>query len=657
MQRFLLTISFGLFLIHSSAQNRTIDSLISSLKSQKVDSNIYKTSLLVAKAYADSAYDKSLIYFKRALDVAEKSRDRKKVAHIFHQIGSMYQRKGEFSQALVNYNNALEIHKFLKNKRGIGQLLNDIGLIYKTWGKYDNALENYFNALKLFDEIGDDVNCAMASNNIGQIYYYRSEFEKSIEYFKKYLEVNKKNNAPRAVAGAANNIASAYMEIGKLDDALSFFVRSMRIYDSLKIKIGVAIIKDNIGSLFLRKKQYNDALLYNSEALKIFEEIGSQPRICASLLNVGLAYSKLNQPEIAINYLNRSLNIALSIKQKETQKEVYEALSEVYFQTKQYEKSLLDYKLYVQIKDSLLNAETIGKIESVQAEYESQKKEKELAEINHKLHNQKILAIISAGLFILFLFLMALIARENLHKKKIISSSESKTKNLYGIIHKAKLYLLSNQNNRLDLSTYFEKSWQVKSREDNPVSILSSIKDSYVLIALVSKGSLTDNMDIVELSVFDFLNTFSGLSESQSIKEQYYNFLLKESVWQKISDDNMLMNIDFWCFNKETHQHKYYGMLNAFYVNKDQKLFNLGDHSSGWQKVDKGDRFYFYTTTHLNVFNQNEQDLFQNTLSKTIANTLNIAFEEQKEIFRNSLELIDAGNESRFDITLVALMV
>ena len=172
----LTSVLFYIIAINGFAQTNTIDSLISSLKVQRVDSNKYYTCIKIAKYYSDSAYDKSLIYFNKALDVAEKSSDRKKVAHIYHQIGSMYQRKGEFPTALKNFKNALEIHEYLNNKRGIGQLLNDIGLIYKTWGKYDKALENYINALKIFDEIGDSGNGAMASNNIGQIFYYRSEY-------------------------------------------------------------------------------------------------------------------------------------------------------------------------------------------------------------------------------------------------------------------------------------------------------------------------------------------------------------------------------------------------------------------------------------------------------------------------------------------------
>jgi tetratricopeptide (TPR) repeat protein len=657
MQRLGLAILFVFFSFQSQAQNRTIDSLFNSLNQQRADSNIYKAYIRIADAYADSSYDKSLFYFNKALNLAEKSSERKRVAHVYHKIGSLYLKKGEFPTALQNFTNALEIHEYLNNKRGIGQLLNDIGLIYRTWGKYDKALENYFKALKLFDEIGDEVNGAMASNSIGQIYYYRSEYETSIEYFKRYLGVNKKNKAPRAVAGAANNIASAFLELEKYDQALEYYVRSMRIYDSLGIKIGVAIIKDNIGSLFIKKKQYNDALLYNSAALSIFEEIGSKPRICASLQSVGLAYSKLDQFDLALKYLNRSLSLALSIKQKETQKDVYSALTDVYIKTKQYEQALSSYKRFVEIKDSLLNSESIEKIETIQAEYAAQKKEKELAEINQKLHFQKILTMSSIGLFILFIFLTALIIRENRFKRKIIKNAEGKTSNLYSIIGKTAQNLLSLQNGKDDLISYFKRFWQINSRENSESTISFLYNDSILFVALLSKDNPSVNVDIIKLSIFDFFHTLKNLDSSVSIKEQYHNFMKDNSVWQNHITEEMQINVDFWCIKKDCSQHQYHGALSAFHVDNQHQISDLRNNTTGWLKVTNGDRFYLYTSNCLSAFNQNERELFQNTLRKTIAKTIDLSFDEQKEIFSNSLELIEAGNDVRLDISIAAFMV
>jgi len=657
MRHLIIYITFGVFSFSGIAQDRTIDSLINSLKDEKVDSIVYKTCLKVAKFYTDSAYDKSLLYLNKALSLAERSNDRNRVAHVYHQIGNAYQRKGEFSLALVNLNNALEIHNFLNNKKGAGQLLNDIGLIYRAWGKYDKALENYIKALVLFDEIGDSMYGAIALNNIGQIYYFREEYDKSIEYFKKYLAVNKKSNTQRAVAGAANNIASAYLELKKYDDALDYYVRSMRIYDSLGIKLGVAIIKDNIGSLFLRKQQYNNALLYHLDALKFFEDLGSPPRICASLQSIGLVYSKLNNTELAIRYLNRSLSIAIKLKQKETQKAVYEALSDVYLQTKNHEKSLLNYKLYVQIKDSLLNAETFGKIETIQAEYDAQKKEKELAEINHQLYNQRIIIIISTGLFILFAFLILLFVRENIQKKKTILNSTIQTLNLYNLLDKTGSYLYSLQNKQELLSSVFEKKWTVHLNHESQHKYFLFQKDSFFCFAFISFQNLKGTSSLLYLSLSDFYNSLPHIYPDMDLKMLYHNFILNESNWNIVFENTDSFNIDFWIYNQDSQQTQYFGSNNAYFLNNENVLTNLKNLNKKELNCNHGDRFYFFTSNTHSPSEESDLDLTYETLSKTIAKSSKISFEEQKEIFCNTLELIKAGDEYQRDISIFAFMI
>jgi len=656
MYRLFSCLFLAIFTLQSYAQDRTLDSLINRIKSERIDSDYYKTCIKIASIYSDSSYNKALDYYNMALNVAERSSDRKKVAHVYHQIGYMYQRKGEFPTALTNLKNALAIHEYIKNKKGIGQLLNDIGLIYRTWGKYEQALDNYFKALMLFDEIGDVGNGAMASNNIGQIYYYREEYVKAIDYFKKYLQVNIKNKAPRAIAGASNNIASAYMELENYDEALNYFVRSMRIYDSLGIKLGVAVIKDNIGTLFLRKKQYNDALLYHTDALKFFEETGSQPRLCYTLQNIGLVYTKLNKPDLAIEYLNRSLDLALKLKQRETQKDVHEALSDVYSRTKNYEQAFLNYKRYVQINDSLINAETVGKIESIQAEYEAQKKEKELSEINQKLHNQKIVLILSAGLFLLFIFFIVLFIRENFHKKRTIANSKEQTRSLYSLLSRTGNYILQIQNRQYISTSLFSKNWSINPESESQYPFLSYQINSYHCFAYGSSNNPTKGSNLIYLSVFDFFNSMNKIDEALNIHDDYQRFIASDHRWKEIFEEEIdAIGIDFWIYSNELKLLRYFGSSNAYIVNSEKQIKPLNNGNG--LTVNTGDRFYLFTTNFNDTFNSPDGALLQETLSKTILKTIDLSFEEQREIFKNSLELIKAGDEYQSDISIFAFMV
>lgn len=652
MRRALILLLLSATCLFGFAQNNQIDSLINSLKTEKTDSNIYNTYLKIAEIYKDSAYDKSLDYFNKALNIVERSRERKKVADVYHNIGYIYLTKGEFPLALSNLNNAKDILEFIKDKEGVGQILNDIGLIYKTWGKYEKSIENFLQALKIFDETGNEKFIAVVSNNIGQIYYYRNDFERAIPFFSKYLEFNKKIKNPRAVAGAANNIASAYLEQGKLDDALNYYVKSMRIYDSLGIKVGVAIIKDNIGSLYIRKEQYNDALLYNTEAAKIFEELGSQSRLCASLQCVGLAYARLNQPELALNNLNKGLEIAQKLNQKETIKDIFETQTEIFIQKKDFEKAFASYKQFTEIKDSLLNSETINKIETIQAEYESQKKEKELAEVNQKFQNQKTLGLIAVGVIVVFLFLTSLVIRENQNKRKINKISEEKLNNINKAIRKIAANHINSQIEAINSLSFFSKHWLVNSN-NNHLVFIPFYKEPNIYFGLISKGFNAENEEIFILALIDFFKT--SFSQNQSIKEQFSAFLTKDETWNKFNIDKQILNIDFWAYNTLTNHHIYSGNISAFHINEANQINDLSKSANVLMELKKEDRLFFCTSNNLNSFILSDQNSIQNTLNKIIEKSVDLSFDQQKEIIENSLELIEAGHGQNAQISILAI--
>lgn len=657
MRKTLSIILFTTLFNLCNAQLNPIDSILISIKEEKIDSNIFNAYLKIAEYYKDSAFDKTLDYYHKALDLVETTNERKKVASVYHSIGSMYLVKGELPSALLNYNNALTILDFLKEKEGVGRILNDIGLVYKTWGKYEKAIENFHRALNIFDETGNEDFIALVSNNIGQIYYYRNEFEKAIPFFKKYYDVNVKNKKTRAAAGAANNIASALMEQNKYDDALKYYVISMRIYDSLNVKVGVAVIKDNIGSLFIRKEQYNDALTYSSEASKIFQELGSQSRLCASLQNVGLAYTKLKKSELALKYLNQSLDLSIKLNIPETKKSVYETLSEVYSQKKDFEKALLNYKLFIGLKDSLVNSETIGKIESIQAEYESSRKEKELAEVTKKLSNQKILGLISVGVIILFLFLTSLIIRENQTKKSIIKTFDLRLNNLYKILEKINKEHLLQNNDIYGSSSFFNNKWLVKAINENQLTYIPFYKNKSLYLAFLSKDFETENVEVIKLAIVDFLNSYHNESHELSIKEQFSKFIVNNETWNPFVIDKQILNIDFWCFNNASNQHIYSGNISAFLINENKKVTDLSQTAQQNYQLKQGDRLFFCTSNSLNSFILSYQNNIQNTLRKTIEKSVDLNFEHQNEILENCIDLFRSEYGQNTIISILAIQV
>jgi tetratricopeptide (TPR) repeat protein len=398
-----------------------IDSLKQLEKSAPHDSIRIKILSEIAIAYSDSSYAKSINTWKEALAIANKLRDRQQMGDIHHQIGYILYQQGEFKNALQEYNNALSVYNYISNKQEVARVYNDIGLVYKTWGRYELAIESFIKGLELFEEIPDEEGMAMVSNNIGQIHFFREDYNKAISYFNTYLTINEQNKRPRAVAGASNNIAAAYMELKNYNQALSYYNKSLSIYDSLDLTIGVAILSDNIGMLHTNKNNFKEALKHHFKALKLFNSLNSQSRISYTLKNIGVAYYMLGDYNNSDKYLLQAKDLAIHYQQKETEKEIYYNLCNVYEAKKQPAKALKYYKLMTAIKDSLFTAETTKNIASIELQYEAEKKEREFRYIQQKLEQQKMFRVITGSIIIIILALMVLLIIDNNRKRVLIS--------------------------------------------------------------------------------------------------------------------------------------------------------------------------------------------------------------------------------------------
>lgn len=398
-----------------------IDSLKQLEKSAPHDSIRIKILSEIAIAYSDSSYAKSIDTWKEALAIANSLRNRQQMGDIHHQIGYILYQQGEFKNALQEYNNALSVYNFISNKQEVARVYNDLGLVYKTWGRYELAIENFIKGLELFEELTDVEGMAMVSNNIGQIHFFREEYDKAISYFSTYLTINEQNKRPRAVAGASNNIAAAYMELKNYNQALSYYNKSLNIYDSLKLTIGVAILNDNIGMLQTNKNNFNQALKHHFKALELFNSLNSQSRLSYTLKNIGVAYYMLGDYNNSDKYLLQAKDLAIHYQQKETEKEIYYNLSNVYKAKKQPAKALEYYKLMTAIKDSLFTAETNKNITSIELQYEAEKKEREFRYIQQKLEQQKMFRVITGSIILIILTLMILLIIDNNRKRLLIS--------------------------------------------------------------------------------------------------------------------------------------------------------------------------------------------------------------------------------------------
>ncbi|MCG8696962.1 MAG: ATP-binding protein, partial [Bacteroidales bacterium] len=148
--------------------------------------------------------------------------------------------------------------------------------------------------------------------------------------------------------------------------------------------------------------------------------------LCEANVNLGSAYLLINKTDSALYYAKKGLEQASQSGNVKLKKEAYHILNKVYDKTYNSKQAYFYYKNYVNLKDSLFNAENVRNVTSLQNKHEFEK-EKNLLEAEQEkkdalqaadLKRQKAIRNTTFGGLIIVMILAIVILRSFIQKRK-----------------------------------------------------------------------------------------------------------------------------------------------------------------------------------------------------------------------------------------------
>ncbi|MBL4624457.1 MAG: AraC family transcriptional regulator [Flavobacteriales bacterium] len=157
-------------------------------------------------------------------------------------------------------------------------------------------------------------------------------------------------------------------------------------------------------------ENYDSALTYFDEALLLSQEDGHQYNIAMISINKAAVFQELNRHEESNTLVKKGLELALRIKAKNLVRDAYKVLFELNQKQEMYDEAFKYHLLFSQTNDSIYSEESNRKINEMQIVYETEKKERQIAQLNierrlkeAELRVQKRLLLGLTGGFILVL--------------------------------------------------------------------------------------------------------------------------------------------------------------------------------------------------------------------------------------------------------------
>lgn len=412
----LLTILFLYFFLFAHSQNHIIDSLQTQLNTTKEPYRKALLNLNLAKQYESIDLELGKNFAKKALY----ERNDSIMAEACNQLGRFFFFTSQLDSAKFYFEEAKKHLVKLDDERSVAIVDISLGAIELRIGDYNETIKILTESSSYFEESRDELNAAKCYSNISAAFAELGNFSKAIEYNEKAMDVFVRQNLIQFQLITLPNLAAQHLKNGDTLKAINNNLEAEKLALSMNNKRSLSIIYNNLGSVYLDSDPVK-ARKYLEKAIALKDELNLKNGIEVSQGNLGYLHLKNKEFNTALGYyelVETQVNGEQLVYAYEQIKKCYEGLKD-YQQALQYsEKARL-------LNDSLLNAENQKVFSEIQTRYETEKKEKEILELqsmnlevdNKRIRNQNLLLIVLGILVLSVILAYYLIKRNNRRQK------------------------------------------------------------------------------------------------------------------------------------------------------------------------------------------------------------------------------------------------
>ena len=289
-----------------------------------------------------------------------------------------YLLKNSLDSALICYNLVITATSSEFDMKIRANVHNRKGYIYTIMSDYRNAYKSYLEALLICEKYNIESEMPKIYNNIGNIFYHFGNYETAKNYYQKSISMTDSSKIYNPAYGNHAFIESMTENI----DSISYFIEKLL---DIAQKTGYQEVSveayNRIAAMYQTKKQYDSAYHYFRVALEVArKECGLEYELNV-LSRLAKFFFEANKPDSALLYINLSDSIALKSNNLMVLADNYLVQSEYEESKGNIGKSFELYKKYVNLNNSLFNADIFSDINQQQRLYEVEKTNRQIEDL------------------------------------------------------------------------------------------------------------------------------------------------------------------------------------------------------------------------------------------------------------------------------------
>ncbi len=442
-QDFDALVNEGHMLMRKGKRKASFDTLFYSLnqaKKQESDKYFDVLTALTFHLYYSDTYgelyplEERFGYIDEAIRLAVALKEDSIYTNKVYHKGVLHNINESPDSALYYFNKTIEWADKIGNNNLLLQAYSYKSRIFRNRGDLDRAYELLIEYEREATRLQDGVHMQNVAESIGHFFTVKGEDDKAIIYFKKGIRLAKQYNIDAYYS--LTSLAGSYIDTDSIDLARLKLKEAVdeieRVYLEDEYDQGYAFKKMSahrtLGYLYAQKIQdYDSALFFFQLGLEEAEQLNHKESIAETRENIAQTYQTLGQNRKALstrlaNYglLQEVSNINLRIQVEKHMAENYEVLG-------QYEKAIEHFKINRQLSDSMLNIEQLEAVARMETEFETEKKEQEIALLNARNDRQQarqVAFIVAGSLLIIILAIVVFALKSKQRANRLITSQK-----------------------------------------------------------------------------------------------------------------------------------------------------------------------------------------------------------------------------------------
>jgi|GEM_PF-1924513 len=333
---------------------------------------------------------------------------------LHHRWAYTYYKKGDYETADKLYVKALASGILAGNKSLKADILIKAGANLLNLTVYKRAMVYYDEALELFTQLNDEKGKGMAYLNMANVFVSTGNIVQSEDFFDKAAKIFLDNNLYDKYLVVLGNKAVVKWQQGNTEEAKALWLRSLDLgFKKLKNAEHNIVTGLNVGLVYAELKNWDSCFYYLnrtkaiSDSLKLSEQFDG-----TYYYDMGYCYVKKGEIKKGIEYYKLALVIKTNIP---SLRSLYDNLSNLYFEIRQYDTALIYKNKSVELADSIYKSELNEhilfenkRLELLEKDYKNQVKAAEQEQFLSELKKRNYL-LISIVIVLIALVLLSLL--------------------------------------------------------------------------------------------------------------------------------------------------------------------------------------------------------------------------------------------------------